>query len=74
MQQVDIKIAQLQENIAAAPRHLRSIEEKLQQQKQAVDQADKAVPAEEGPAQKTGKRSQRIINKSSSSTASSQAV
>jgi predicted nucleic acid-binding Zn-ribbon protein len=29
------------------PRHLRSIEEKLQQQKLAVEQADKAVPVEE---------------------------
>jgi predicted nucleic acid-binding Zn-ribbon protein len=47
LQQVDIKVAQLQETIAAAPRHLRSMEEKLQQQKLAVEQADKAVPAEE---------------------------
>jgi predicted nucleic acid-binding Zn-ribbon protein len=47
LQQVDIKIAQLQENLAAVPAQLRSIEEKLQQQKLAMDQADKAVPAEE---------------------------
>ena len=47
LQQVDIKTAQLQETIAAVPRHLRSIEEKLQQLKLAVEQADKAVPVEE---------------------------
>jgi uncharacterized protein len=47
LQQVDIKVTQLLETIAALPRNLRSIEEKLQQQKLAVEQADKAVPAEE---------------------------
>jgi predicted nucleic acid-binding Zn-ribbon protein len=47
LQQVDIKTAQLQETIAAVPRHLQSIEEKLQQLKLAVEQADKAVPVEE---------------------------
>src|SRR5271165_7130584 len=47
LQQVDIKIAQLLETIAALPHHLRSIEEQLKQQKLVLDQADKAVPAEE---------------------------
>jgi len=47
LQQVDIKATQLLETIAALPRNLRSIEEKLQQQKLAVEQADKAVPVEE---------------------------
>ncbi len=47
LQQVDIKMAQLLETIAAVPRHLRSVEEKLQQLKLAVEQADKAVPVEE---------------------------
>ena len=47
LQQVDIKITQLQETIAALPGNLRSLEEKLQQQKLSMEQADKAVPAEE---------------------------
>ena len=47
LQQVDIKIAQLLETISALPRHLRTIEETLQQHKLALEQADKAVPAEE---------------------------
>jgi uncharacterized protein len=47
LQQVDIKITQLLETISALPHNLRSLEEKLQQQKVALDQADKAVPAEE---------------------------
>jgi uncharacterized protein len=47
LQQVDIKITQLLETIAALPRHLHSIEEKLQQQKVVLEQADKAVPVEE---------------------------
>jgi uncharacterized protein len=47
LQQVDIKITQLLETIAALPKTLRSIEEKLQQQKVVLEQADKAVPAEE---------------------------
>src|ERR1700721_3884079 len=47
LQQVDIKITQLLETIAALPRHLRSIEETLQQQKLVLEQADKAVPVEE---------------------------
>jgi hypothetical protein len=47
LQQVDIKISQLLETISALPHNLRSLEEKLQQQKVALEQADKAVPAEE---------------------------
>src|ERR1700761_2927720 len=47
LQQVDIKIGQLKETIASLPGNLRTLEEKLQQQKLAVEQADKAVPAEE---------------------------
>jgi uncharacterized protein len=47
LQQVDIKITQLQESIAVLPRQLRSLEEKLEQQKLLSEQADKAVPAEE---------------------------
>ncbi len=47
LQQVDIKIAQLLETISALPHNLSSLEEKLQQQKVALEQADKAVPAEE---------------------------
>jgi uncharacterized protein len=47
LQQIDIKITRLQETIAALPQNLRSIEEKLQQQKLVLEQADKAVPLEE---------------------------
>ena len=47
LQAVDIKTTQLLETIAALPRQLRSLEEKLAQQKLVVEQADKAVPAEE---------------------------
>jgi uncharacterized protein len=47
LQQVDIKISQLLETISALPHNLRSLEEKLQQQKAGLEQADKAVPAEE---------------------------
>jgi len=47
LQQVDIKITQLLETISALPHNLRSLEEKLQQQKVALEQAEKAVPAEE---------------------------
>jgi uncharacterized protein len=47
LQQVDIKISQLLETISALPHNLRSLEEKLQQQKVALEQVDKAVPAEE---------------------------
>ena len=47
LQQVDIKISQLLETISALPHNLRSMEDKLQQQKLAMEHADKAVPAEE---------------------------
>jgi uncharacterized protein len=47
LQQADVKISQLQETISALPHNLHSLEEKLQQQKLATEQADKAVPAEE---------------------------
>jgi predicted nucleic acid-binding Zn-ribbon protein len=47
LQQVDIKITQLLETISALPHNLRSLEEKLQQQKVALEQAEKAVPTEE---------------------------
>jgi predicted nucleic acid-binding Zn-ribbon protein len=47
LQQVDIKISQLLETISALPHNLRSLEEKLQQQKLALEQVDKAVPVEE---------------------------
>ncbi len=47
LQQVDIKISQLQENISSLPRALKTLEDAVQQHKVAADQADKAVPAEE---------------------------
>jgi predicted nucleic acid-binding Zn-ribbon protein len=47
LQQVDIKVTQLLETISALPHNLRSLEEKLKQQKVALEQAEKAVPAEE---------------------------
>ena len=47
LQQVDIKITQLLDTISALPHNLRSLEEKLQQQKVALEQAEKAVPSEE---------------------------
>ena len=47
LQQVDIKISQLLETIGALPHNFRSLEEKLQQQKLALEKAEKAVPAEE---------------------------
>ena len=47
LQQVDIKITHLLDTISALPHNLRSLEEKLQQQKVALEQAEKAVPGEE---------------------------
>jgi predicted nucleic acid-binding Zn-ribbon protein len=47
LQQVDIKITQRLETMAALPEKLRSSEEQLKRQKTAMEQADKAVPAEE---------------------------
>jgi hypothetical protein len=47
LQQVDIKITQLLETIAALPQNLRTVEEKLQQQKLAVEQVEKGAVGEE---------------------------
>ena len=47
LQHVDTEIAQLQKAIAALPQHLASIEETLRAQKVAVDDAGKAIQAEE---------------------------
>jgi predicted nucleic acid-binding Zn-ribbon protein len=47
LQEADVEVAQLKQSIAALPRHLAAIEEKLRAQKQAVEQADKAIQAEE---------------------------
>jgi uncharacterized protein len=47
LQEMDVKIARLKESIAAFPQALKLMEDKLQQQKLALDRTDKAVPAEE---------------------------
>jgi len=47
LQQADVETKQLQQSIAALPRHLAVIEEKLRVQTQAVEQADKAIQVEE---------------------------
>ena len=47
LQAIDIKVAHLLETIAVLPRQLRSLEERLAQQKLATERADKAVPAED---------------------------
>lgn len=47
LQHIDLEIAQLRNSIAALPHHLAAIEEKLRAQKAAVDEASKAVQAEE---------------------------
>ncbi len=47
LQEVDVETAQLRQSIAALPRHLAAIEEKLRSQTLVVEQADKAVQAEE---------------------------
>ncbi len=47
LQQADIEIKQLQQSIAALPRHLAAIEEKLRAQTQAVEQVEKAIQAED---------------------------
>jgi uncharacterized protein len=47
LQQAEIRIAETQEEIAALPRQLESIQQELQKQKVLVEQADKAVLAEE---------------------------
>ncbi len=47
LQQLDSRVAELLEAISALPKRLDSLERKLQSQKQAVEQAEKAVLAEE---------------------------
>jgi predicted nucleic acid-binding Zn-ribbon protein len=47
LQEADVEVAQLRQSIAALPRHLATIEEKLRLQTQVVEQADKALQAEE---------------------------
>lgn len=47
LQQVDVRIGELLDSIAALPKRLASLEQRLQAQKQAVEQAEKAVLAEE---------------------------
>lgn len=47
LQDADVELAKLKQAIAALPRHLAAIEEKLRAQKAAVENADKAIQAEE---------------------------
>jgi uncharacterized protein len=47
LQEADVEIAQLKQSIAALPRHLATIEEKLRTQKLAVEQSEKGLQAEE---------------------------
>ena len=47
LQEADVEVAQLRQSIAALPRHLATIEEKLRTQTLAIEQADKAIQAEE---------------------------
>lgn len=47
VQEADLEVAQLRQSIAALPKHLASIEEKLRTQKLAVEVAEKAMRAEE---------------------------
>lgn len=47
LQEADVEVARLKQSIAALPRHLAAIEEKLRAQKLAVEQADQAIQAEE---------------------------
>jgi hypothetical protein len=47
LQQADVETRQLQQSIAALPRHLAIIEEKLRLQTQTVEQAEKALQVEE---------------------------
>ena len=47
LQEADVEIAKLRQSIAALPRHLATIEEKLRSQALVVEQADKAILAEE---------------------------
>jgi predicted nucleic acid-binding Zn-ribbon protein len=47
LQEADVEAAKLRQSIAALPRHLATIEEKLRSQTAVVEQGDKAVHAEE---------------------------
>jgi predicted nucleic acid-binding Zn-ribbon protein len=47
LQEADIETAKLRQSIAALPAHLATIEEKLRAQTQVVEQAEKAMQAEE---------------------------
>ncbi|WP_044934355.1 zinc ribbon domain-containing protein [Pseudacidobacterium ailaaui] len=47
LQHVDLEISQLQKAIAALPRHLAALEERLRVQKSAVEEAGRAIQAEE---------------------------
>jgi predicted nucleic acid-binding Zn-ribbon protein len=47
LQEVDLKIASLRDAIAALPKHLAAVEEKLRTQKIAVEQAEKAIKDED---------------------------
>lgn len=47
LQEADVEVAQLRQSIAALPRHLATIEEKLRTQKLAVENADKSIQTEE---------------------------
>lgn len=47
LQEADVEATQLRQSIAALPRHLATIEEKLRAQTQTVEQADKAIQGED---------------------------
>jgi predicted nucleic acid-binding Zn-ribbon protein len=47
LQEADVEVAKLRQSIAALPRHLATLEEKLRVQTLGVEQADKAIQAEE---------------------------
>lgn len=47
LQEVDSEIAQLAASVAALPKHLAAVEEKLRAHKQAVEQAEKSLATEE---------------------------
>src|SRR5277367_5246879 len=47
LQKVDEQIAQLLHSIAELPKHLASLEEKLRGQRASIDEAEKAIAAEE---------------------------
>lgn len=47
LQEADLETAQLRQSIAALPRHLAAMEEKLRAQTQAVEQSDQSIHAED---------------------------